>query len=144
MYTYKCKSLRVVDGDTVDVDIDLGFEVWRHKERIRNFGLDTPESRTRDKVEKVFGNYAKQIVKNWLPTGSIQTLVTEKDKSGKYGRILGRFRVFDAETDRETYMEEWMISKGIGVAYTGQSKEAIQEAHLANRERLIKEGKVKL
>ena len=74
----------------------------------------------------------------------IQTLVTEKDKSGKYGRILGRFRVFDAETDRETYMEEWMISKGIGVAYTGQSKEAIQEAHLANRERLIKEGKVKL
>lgn len=144
MYTYKCKILRVVDGDTVDVDIDLGFGVWRHKERIRIFGLDTPESRTRDKVEKVFGNYAKQIVKNWLPTGSIQTLVTEKDKSGKYGRILGRFRVFDAETDRETYMEEWMISKGIGVAYTGQSKEAIQEAHLANRERLIKEGKVKL
>jgi len=144
MYTYKCKILRVVDGDTVDVDIDLGFGVWRHKERIRIFGLDTPESRTRDKVEKVFGNYAKQIVKDWLPTGSIQTLVTEKDKSGKYGRILGRFRVFDAETDRETYMEEWMISKGIGVAYTGQSKEAIQEAHLANRERLIKEGKVKL
>lgn len=144
MYTYKCKILRVVDGDTVDVDIDLGFGVWRHKERIRIFGLDTPESRTRDKVEKVFGNYAKQIVKNWLPTGSIQTLVTEKDKSGKYGRILGRFKVFDAETDRETYMEEWMISKGIGVAYTGQSKEAIQEAHLANRERLIKEGKVKL
>ena len=57
MYTYKCKILRVVDGDTVDVDIDLGFGVWRHKERIRIFGLDTPESRTRDKVEKVFGNW---------------------------------------------------------------------------------------
>tara|TARA_B100000029_G_scaffold63104_2_gene56564 strand:- start:587 stop:1021 length:435 start_codon:yes stop_codon:yes gene_type:complete len=144
MYEYRCKILRVVDGDTVDVDIDLGFGVWMHKERVRIYGLDTPESRTRDKVEKVFGNYAKQIVKDWLPTGSIQKLVTEKDKSGKYGRILGRFKIFDAETDREMYMEEWMISKGIGVAYTGQSKEEIKEAHLANRERLIKEGKVKL
>ena len=144
MYEYRCKILRVVDGDTVDVDIDLGFCVWMHKERVRIYGLDTPESRTRDKVEKVFGNYAKQIVKDWLPTGSIQKLVTEKDKSGKYGRILGRFKIFDAETDREMYMEEWMISKGIGVAYTGQSKEEIKEAHLANRERLIKEGKVKL
>ena len=121
MYEYRCKILRVVDGDTVDVDIDLGFGVWMHKERVRIYGLDTPESRTRDKVEKVFGNYAKQIVKDWLPTGSIQKLVTEKDKSGKYGRILGRFKIFDAETDREMYMEEWMISKGIGVAYTGQS-----------------------
>ena len=144
MYEYRCKILRVVDGDTVDVDIDLGFGVWMHKERVRIYGLDTPESRTRDKVEKVFGNYAKQIVKDWLPTGSIQKLVTEKDKSGKYGRILGRFKIFDAETDREMYMEEWMISKGIGVAYTGQGKEEIKEAHLANRERLIKEGKVKL
>ena len=144
MYEYRCKILRVVDGDTVDVDIDLGFGVWMDKERVRIYGLDTPESRTRDKVEKVFGNYAKQIVKDWLPTGSIQKLVTEKDKSGKYGRILGRFKIFDAETDREMYMEEWMISKGIGVAYTGQSKEEIKEAHLANRERLIKEGKVKL
>ena len=144
MYEYRCKILRVVDGDTVDVDIDLGFGVWMHKERVRIYGLDTPESRTRDKVEKVFGNYAKQIVKDWLPTGSIQKLVTEKDKSGKYGRILGRFKIFDAETDREMYMEEWMISKGIGVAYTGQSKEEIKEAHLANRERLIKEGKVKI
>ena len=132
MYEYRCKILRVVDGDTVDVDIDLGFGVWMHKERVRIYGLDTPESRTRDKVEKVFGNYAKQIVKDWLPTGSIQKLVTEKDKSGKYGRILGRFKIFDAETDREMYMEEWMISKGIGVAYTGQSKEEIKEAHLAN------------
>ena len=144
MYEYRCKILRVVDGDTVDVDIDLGFGVWMHKERVRIYGLDTPESRTRDKVEKVFGNYAKQIVKDWLPTGSIQKLVTEKDKSGKYGRILGRFKIFDAETDREMYMEEWMISKGIGVAYTGQSKQEIKEAHLANTERLIKERKVKL
>lgn len=60
MYEYKAVISRVVDGDTVDVDIDLGFNVWLKKQRIRLYGIDTPESRTRDKVEKVFGNLAKQ------------------------------------------------------------------------------------
>ena len=144
MYEYKCNLVKVVDGDTIDVDIDLGFGVWMHKERVRIYGLDAPESRTRDKVEKVFGKYAKECVKDWLPVGSRQNLVTERDKSGKYGRILGRFKIYDPKEDRETFMEEWMIRNGIGVAYTGQSKDEIKEAHLANRERLIKEGKVKL
>ena len=60
MYEYKCKVLKVVDGDTVDVDIDLGFGVWLHKERVRIMGIDTPESRTSDKLEKVFGLAAKE------------------------------------------------------------------------------------
>ena len=63
MYEYKCKILRVVDGDTVDVDIDLGFGVWMHKERVRMMGIDTPESRTRDKVEKLFGLAPKTNLK---------------------------------------------------------------------------------
>ena len=54
MYTYRCKILRVVDGDTVDVDIDLGFGMWMHKERVRLMGIDTQESRTREKTEKIF------------------------------------------------------------------------------------------
>ena len=54
MYEYKCKIVKVIDGDTVDVDIDLGFGVWLHKERIRLYGIDTPESRTRDLEEKEF------------------------------------------------------------------------------------------
>ena len=83
MYEYKCKILRVVDGDTVDVDIDLGFGVWMHKERVRINGIDTPESRTRDKEEKVFGLAAKERVKELLPIGSMQVLKTEIDKSGK-------------------------------------------------------------
>ena len=62
MYEYKCKILRVVDGDTVDVDIDLGFGVWMHKERVRVNGIDTPESRTRDLEEKAFGLAAKERV----------------------------------------------------------------------------------
>ena len=55
MYEYKCKLVKVVDGDTIDVDIDLGFGVWMRNQRIRLYGIDTPESRTSDKVEKVFG-----------------------------------------------------------------------------------------
>ena len=62
MYEYKAIVVKVVDGDTVDVDIDLGFNVWLKKQRIRLYGIDTPESRTRDKVEKVFGNLAKAKV----------------------------------------------------------------------------------
>ena len=63
MFEYRCTILRVIDGDTVDVDIDLGFGVWMRKERVRILGIDTPESRTRDLQEKVYGNLAKDFVK---------------------------------------------------------------------------------
>ena len=62
MYEYKCKIIKVVDGDTVDVDLDLGFGVWLRDERVRIMGIDTPESRTSDPIEKIFGNAAKQRV----------------------------------------------------------------------------------
>ena len=62
MYEYRCQITRVVDGDTVDVDIDLGFGVWMRKQRVRLKGVDTPESRTRDKVEKKYGLMAKEFV----------------------------------------------------------------------------------
>ena len=88
MYEYRCKILRIVDGDTVDVDIDLGFGMWIHKERVRIYGLDTPESRTRDKIEKQFGLFAKEYVKSFLPVGSMQTLVTEKDKQASSDAFL--------------------------------------------------------
>ena len=69
MYEYHCKILKVVDGDTVDVDIDLGFGVWLKKERVRINGIDTPESRTRDKEEKKFGinikEQSKAIASSW-------------------------------------------------------------------------------
>ena len=81
MYEYRCKIVRVVDGDTVDVDIDLGFGMWIHKERIRVYGIDTPESRTRDSTEKIFGKLATEAVKSFLPEGSMQTLRTVRDKT---------------------------------------------------------------
>ncbi len=134
MHTYKCTILRVVDGDTVDVDIDLGFGVWMRKERIRILGIDTPESRTRDKVEKTYGILAKNFVKSYLPVGSSQTLQTEKDGTGKFGRILGKFLVYDARTDSQVHLGDIMIREHLAVKYEGQSKEEIAEAHIRNRE----------
>ena len=128
MYEYKCKIVRVVDGDTVDVDIDLGFAVWLNKQRIRLFGVDTPESRTRDAEEKKFGILAKNFVKGRLPVGSMQILRTRMDDSrGKFGRILGEF-VLD-----ETTLNQLLIVTNNGVPYFGQSKEEIEKAHLENR-----------
>ena len=136
MYEYRCKIVRVVDGDTVDVDIDLGFGIWMHKERIRVYGIDTPESRTRDITEKVFGKLATEAVKTFLPEGSMQTLVTVQDKAGKFGRVLGKFLIYDAKEDRQTTLNEWMVKNHFAVEYSGQSKREIAHAHLRNFQKL--------
>lgn len=145
MYEYNCIIVRVIDGDTVDVDIDLGFGMWLRNERVRVHGIDTPESRTRDKVEKVFGLAAKRFVQETLKKGSKQTLVTEKpgdESKGKFGRILGKFRVYDAKTDSWDFMGSIMIREGHAVPYHGQSKDDIQEQHLANRQKILESGYV--
>ena len=136
MFEYRCTILRVVDGDTVDVDIDLGFGVWLRKERIRLYGIDTPESRTRDLVEKVFGLKAKEKVQNWLPVGSTQVLQSEKDSAGKFGRILGE--IFDP--DSMVSINVQMIENHHAVPYVGQSKDETETGHLANRVALNEQG----
>lgn len=155
MYEYKVKVNRVVDGDTVDVDIDLGFGVWLRDERVRIMGIDTPESRTRDKVEKVFGLAAKNRLKELL--GKTAVLKTQIDKSGedakgKFGRILGDFIVhvplvtmsdYNSNTV-ERMATEVLIEEGHAVPYFGGSKEEVQERHMKNREKLIAEGVVTL
>lgn len=138
MYEYRCKILRIVDGDTVDVDIDLGFGVWMHKERVRLLGIDTPESRTKDLVEKQFGLASKQFVKDLMPIGSQQIIKTEKDKTGKFGRILGDFLI---EGKRLT---DLMIEANHAVVYNGENKDAVLEAHMLNRSKLLERGEVKL
>ena len=148
MYEYNAKILRIVDGDTIDVDIDLGFGVWIHKERVRLEGIDTPESRTKDLEEKKFGLLSKEYVRGLLPVGSIVKLVCKSyDSKGKFGRILGDIeleetRMIGREITESTSLVMKMIDNGYGVEYNGQSKELIQEAHLKNRERLIKKGVV--
>ena len=137
MYEYNCKIVRVVDGDTVDVDIDLGFGIWIQNERIRLYAIDTPESRTRDSMEKIFGKMASAIVEKFLPLGSIQILQTVQDKAGKFGRVLGKFKIFDGKNDRETTLNEWMIRNHYAVKYHGQSKKDIADEHLKNYEHLV-------
>ena len=136
MYEYKCKIVKVVDGDTADVDIDLGFGVWMKKQRIRFAGIDTPESRTRDLEEKKYGLAAKAFVEAHLPVDSIRTLTTVKDERGKFGRILGKFKAYDDYTDAWVNLNQLMIIKHHAVEYHGQSKEDIAEAHIANRAKL--------
>ncbi len=143
MYEYNAKILRIVDGDTVDVDIDLGFGVWIHKERVRLEGIDTPESRTRDLVEKKFGLLSKEYVKAYLPIGKMAKLICKSyDAKGKFGRILGDFEIYDSSKDCVASLVQTMINDGYGVHYEGQSKTTILEQHMNNRTRLISEGKI--
>jgi len=139
---YDVVLLKCVDGDTVDVDINLGFGVWLKDERVRIMGIDTPESRTSDKVEKLFGTAAKNRLKELLSEGG--KLITTEDKDGedmkgKFGRVLGDFWVERYEGKREK-VTDIMIEEGHAVAYFGGSKEEIQTKHMANREKLLREG----
>lgn len=89
LYHYNAEVTRVVDGDTVDAFIDLGFDL-HSKQRIRLFGINTPECRTRDKEEKVRGLAAKERLKELLKENKNKCVVrTQLDKKGKYGRLLG-------------------------------------------------------
>jgi micrococcal nuclease len=137
MYEYRVKIIKVVDGDTVDVDIDLGFGVWLKKQRIRLYGIDTPESRTRDKEEKKYGLAAKEYLKAHLKIG-VPVLRTKKDGKGKFGRILGEFWVEEYNEEHnvtaKTNINQLMIEEHHAVGYHGQSKEDIAEEHLANRQ----------
>ena len=130
MYEYRCKVVRVVDGDTVDVDIDLGFSVWLKKQRIRMLGIDTPESRTRDKEEKKYGLGAKAFLQNMLKDDDI-ILKTFKDAEGKFGRILGE--LWRSRNYNDKSINQYLIDEHYAVKYDGQSKEAIQKQHLINR-----------
>jgi len=136
MYEYNAKIIKVVDGDTVDVDIDLGFNMILSKQRIRLKGVDTPETRTRDLEEKKYGLLAKEFVKSFLKKGETYKLTTSKDGKGKYGRILGDFVVYNPKTDTWTRLCSLLVLNSHAVPYMGQSKEEIREQHLENRKRV--------
>ncbi len=135
MYEYRCKVVKIVDGDTVDVDIDLGFGVWLKKERIRMFGIDTPESRTRALDHKNYGLMAKDYITKLLDDEGGIVLKTRKDAEGKYGRILGElWRTTDFA---DTSINDLMIKNHHAVSYHGQSKEDIAEQHIKNRDLVV-------
>ena len=135
MYEYRCTVVKIIDGDTVDVDIDLGFGIWMHKERIRLLGIDTPESRTRDKEEKKYGLAAKKYLTEMLNDEGGIVLKTKKDAEGKFGRILGELWRTTDNADKS--INQYLVDEHHAVQYYGQSKDEIVEQHLENRKRVV-------
>jgi len=140
VYEYRCKVLKIIDGDTVDVDIDLGFGIWQRNERVRVMGIDTPESRTRNKIEKKFGLLAKARLKSLLGKQIVlKTQINKKgeDMKGKFGRILGDFMY------RGKLISRILCDEGHAVPYFGGNKAKLKSKHLKNRQKLVDLGKIK-
>jgi micrococcal nuclease len=141
-FKYRVSSIeKIVDGDTIDVNIDLGFDVCT-KQRVRLLGIDTPESRTSDKEEKKYGLLSKKKLKEWCLKAvasdkddiEIELRCPEADSRGKFGRVLAE--VWVSEDGQWTNVNKWMCDEGYAVPYTGQNKADVAALHLKNREKL--------
>ena len=131
MYEYNCTVDRVVDGDTIDVVLDLGFSVL-YKSRVRLFGIDTPESRTRNKDEKARGKMASKYLEDAVNSGNVVIRTELKDSRGKFGRVLGSVVVDGVDINQA------MCKAHLAVPYFGQSKDDVEASHMKNRKKLIK------
>ena len=151
-FIYRIKAVtKVVDGDTVDCVFDLGFDVMFHS-RVRLLGIDTPESRTRHKNEKIYGKLSMKKIKEWVHWAvesdrddiDIELRCPEEDSRGKFGRILGELWVFCGEEGHEyfgwTNVNKWMCESGYAVGYTGQNKDDVKDEHWNNRLMLAEQG----
>jgi micrococcal nuclease len=139
MYQYKCKINKVLDGDTVDIDLDLGFNIVLVNQRVRMAGVDTPESRTSNKEEKPRGLLSKKKLAEKLPVGSWQIIETQKSDNNddKFGRILGVFILEDG-----TKVNDWLIQNNYAVPYKGENKDLTQADHQINKKILIERGEL--
>ena len=124
----------MVDGDTIDCVLDLGFSIL-HKCRVRLYGIDTPESRTRDLDEKARGKLASKFLEDSIKNGKEVILRSElKDSKGKYGRVLGSIVVDNLDINQA------MVAQNLAVKYFGQSKADVEAEHMLNRQKLIDSG----
>lgn len=136
MYTYNCVIKKIVDGDTVDVDIDLGFGVWLSGERVRLHGIDTPESRTSDQEEKYYGQLATEFVEKHLEVGERYMLRSKKfNSTDSFGRILGDFIVNDDKS-----MVDLLLESHHAVHWNSSNREGMKQQHIANRRILAEQG----
>ena len=134
LYNFRVKQVtKIVDGDTFDCILDLGFDVLLEG-RVRMLGIDTPESRTRDLEEKAYGLLAKEWLVDHMKGEDIIVQTVVDNEKGKFGRILGTV-IVDG-----TNINDQMISEGHAVKYHGQSKDDIAQAHLNNRTMLTERG----
>jgi len=134
-FEYHARVNKVIDGDTINVDIDLGFNVILSNQNVRLLGIDTPESRTSDKVEKIFGTLSKEKAKEFLDKCDnqiiLQTILSDSEE--KFGRLLGKV----INPKDKTVLNDWLITSHYAVAYNGENKDKIAQAHLLNRKFLI-------
>ena len=138
MYEYKCQVKRVVDGDTMDVILDLGFDI-HHVVRVRLAGIDTPESRTRDLDEKARGKLSKAFLKESIKGKKVVLKTRLGNSKGKFGRVIAEvWGEFEKGSLRN--INELMIKEGYAVKYNAENKALVQEAHMANRAILIEKG----
>jgi micrococcal nuclease len=134
-FEYHAKVNKVIDGDTINVDLDLGFNVVLSNQSVRLLGIDTPESRTSDKVEKIFGSLSKEKVKEFIDKceGQVILQTVLSDSEEKFGRLLGK--VINPKDN--VVLNEWLIANHYAVAYNGENKDKVAQAHLSNRKILI-------
>ena len=147
MYKYKVHVGRIIDGDTVDVDIDLGFGMVYKKQRVRMMGIDTPESRTRNLEEKFYGKQSKYFLEKLLKgENEYRTVYLQSHDKGKFGRILGEFFIetnvmFEGVTSNAAgSINQMMIDNYHAVPYFGQSKDDTEQGHLWNKQALNEQG----
>lgn len=144
MYEYACIVKRIIDGDTVVLDIDLGFDIFLNDQHVRIHGIDAPESRSSDRIEKEFGKLTTQRVKELLPVGEKFIVKTIYDKTEKYGRILGDL-YFQSGDHSGSSLGEVLIREHLAIPYNdNQTKAERHTAHFENRKILISEGKINL
>ena len=132
MYEYRVKKvLKIVDGDTIDVDLDLGFDI-SFTQRVRLAGIDTPESRTTDKYEKALGLEVKDKLKHAIEAAKTVMIKTEKpDSTEKYGRILGWIFL----DENPISINQTLIDEGFAWSYMGETKIKNFDALLAKRKK---------
>jgi len=133
-YQYNAEIIRCVDGDTVDAWIDVGFDM-RIKQRLRLHGIDTPETRTKDPVEKKVGLMAKARVKELLEVGKTYPIWTVE--KGKFGRYLARIYLDEA---RNQCVNDMLVEENLALIYFGGSKADIKIALNHMYDRLRKKG----
>ena len=141
-FEYHAKVNKVIDGDTINVDLDLGFNVVLSNQSVRLLGIDTPESRTSDKAEKVFGTLSKNKVKEFIDKceGQIILQTVLSDSEEKFGRLLGKI----INPKDNTVLNDWLIANRYAVAYNGENKDKVAKAHLSNRKILIDNKEVSM
>lgn len=140
MYEYHCQLLRIVDGDTIEINVELGFDMELKRQKVRLYGLDTAESRTKDKLEDRVGEFTTAALRDWVHGHSTTVLKSREFDRGKYGRILGDIEFYDT-LDGSRSWSSLMRESGLAVANNWTKEQKTRYWHLMY-ERLYETGAI--